>query len=301
MFAKAELGEIVTDLQGRVLCPEEGIHWCIWSSQGGRSRGVEATRLAARPPNFERRSDLEASDRAHLGVHVGEEIGEHRAVSDVTRQTGGINDVLGANLQHRLVSQCDPDTESAIGTGRNVSYLAAERAVPPLPSRAVQLPLPAPALRCSAATDRFDEAGSRLTLQPLHCALVLASHRRLGVDEILVGEAVRSIPMGKERLAGEILAWAHDVDNAHLPTMGIAIVNETLQDTRANNTGAAHDHRPASSAESFVDVFMGLVRIDNPAVIVIATAVSPQIGEEAEGWISNRKMNIVGHAAFEWG
>jgi hypothetical protein len=76
----------------------------------------------------------------------------------------------------------------------------------------------------------------------------------------------------------------HDL---HLGPEPVSVVDQSLQDTGGHDAAATYEYSARLALERFVDVLVGLVRVDHSVEVLMLLAVALQIGQELQAGVTD--------------
>src|SRR5690348_4415776 len=126
--AESAPGQIVGDLLGSHLQPEEGVHAREVAAERRRARGVDHARAAARAAQFEGALDVQAAKRVTPGPRVGQQVGEHPVLGNVGLEPGAVDHEVRGDLDHAVLGLDATDDLAVLQP--HFADRASQRAVP---------------------------------------------------------------------------------------------------------------------------------------------------------------------------
>src|ERR1700683_337009 len=193
LLAEPAPGQIIADLLGGDLQPEEGVDAGEVTAERGRARGVDHALTARRSAQFEGPLDIKPLVRIAAHARVVEQVLEHAVLSDVRLEAGGVDDVIGRDLQGAVRGPGDADDLVALDP--HVVHGALHDAVPALAAPLVHLGLPAPTPGRVSAAHLLVPGEPGVAFELAHLGLELTAPDRLRVVETLISEAVAALAL----------------------------------------------------------------------------------------------------------
>src|SRR6478735_6246982 len=148
LAAEAEFDQVVGDLLGRDLQPEEGVDAGKVTAQGRAARRVQPARLTPGADHLEVPVHVQPADRVAAGTGMVQQVGQHPVFADVGLQARAVDDEVGVDLcggRSRTARSLDVevgDDALPVGSGPQLADLAGDGAVPAFPATSLELLLP---------------------------------------------------------------------------------------------------------------------------------------------------------------
>src|SRR6266545_3790354 len=277
--AVAAAGDVVGDLLGGDLQPEEGVHAGEVAAVGGRPGHVQPAHAAARAAQFEAALHVQPAERVPACAAVLEQVPEHPVLGHVAVQAGAVDDVVGPHLL-LAVGPLEP-AHHHVAVERQVRERAGLGPVPAAAPGLVQTALPVPAPRRGGAFDLVVGLDQVAPLPAAHACLELPAPCGLRVVEALVGVAVP---------AGNVVA--QHVHDLRLRAVLLAVADQPVQHRGGHDAAAPDDHRARPAAQRLVHVLVVLIAVDHVVVVVHLLPEALQLRQEPQPRVADRDVHV---------
>ena len=211
--------------------------------------------------------------------------------ADVCLEAGAVENDLGLQRRSRSVLLGDR-RQHAVRARAHVGDLALIRLVPTLFTPTFHLVEPVLPVGRMGAAGQFVQLLAVFALELQHLLDVLATPRALRGVETLERKSICAASLGPTPLVVPSgIVRPEQMQDFGLCALVLAVIHQSLQDTRRNDAPTADQHRSWFGQEPFVDVFVRFVGVDGAGQVLVLAPVFLQIVQELQAWVADREVH----------